>query len=282
MHHLQIGERPAEQFSAFRARDGFIERAAGETERRGADGRAENIERRHGDLEAVARRADHGGGRHGDALELQPRQRMRRDDVDPLGDGKARQFSGQQKSGEALGAGAFAGAREHHVEVGDAAVGNPGLLAVEHIAVAVALGGQRDIGDVGAGLLLGQREGCDGAAAARAFEPVALLGVAEQADRPGAEALHGEGEIGQAVVPRQRLADQAERAHVERCRRVGIGRGMREPAVAAELLHQLAAGGVDVAVIRRQVRRAPLLEAGGQRAMAVGEERPAEKALVRH
>ena len=86
----------------------------------------------------------------------------------------------------------------------------------------------------------------------------------------GAEALHGEGEIGQAVVARQRLADEAERAHVERRRRVGIGRSVCEPAVAAELLHQVAAGGVDVAVIGRQVRRAPVLEASGQRAMAVG------------
>ncbi len=44
------------------------------------------------------------------------------------------------------------------------------------------------------------------------------------------------------------------------CRRVGIGRGVREPAVAAELLHELAAGGIDVAVIDRQVRRAPALD----------------------
>ncbi len=131
-------------------------------------------------------------------------------------------------------------------------------------------------------MLLGQREGCDRAATARAFEPFALLGIAEQADRPGAEALHGEGEIGQAVVPRQRFADQAERAHIERCRGVGIGRGVREPAVAAELLHQIAAGRIDVAMIRRQIGRAPLLDASGQRAMAVVEERPAEKALVRH
>ena len=282
MHHLQVGERPAEQFSAFRARDGFIERAAGETERGGADGRAENIERRHGDLETFAGRTDHGGGRHGDALEFQARQRMRRDHIDALGDGKARQFSGHQKRGEALGAGAFAGAREHHVEIGDAAVGDPGLLAVEHKAVAVALGGHRDIGDVGAGFLLGQREGGDGAAAARALEPVALLGVAEQADRPGAEALHGEGEIGKPIVARQRFADEAERAHVERGRRVGIGRGVREPAVAAELLHEIAAGRIDVAVIGRQVGRAPPLDAFGQRAMAIGEERPAEETLVRH
>ena len=98
----------------------------------------------------------------------------------------------------------------------------------------------------------------------------------------GAEALHGEGEIGEAVVARQRLADQAERAHVERCRRIRIDRGVREPAVAAELLHEIAAGGVDIAVIDRQVGRAPALDAFRERAMAVVEERPAEESLVRH
>ena len=110
----------------------------------------------------------------------------------------------------------------------------------------------------------------------------ALFGIAEQADRPGAEALHGEGEIGKPVVPRQRFANQAERAHVERRGRVGIGRGVRQPAIAAEPGHQIAAGGVDVAVVDRQVRRAPALDRFRQRAVAVGEERPGEEGLVRH
>ena len=49
---------------------------------------------------------------------------------------------------------------------------------------------------------------------------------AEQADRAGAEPLHGEGEVGEPVMPRQRLARDAERAHVERrgvCRIDAVG-----------------------------------------------------------
>ena len=47
-------------------------------------------------------------------------------------------------------------------------------------------------------------------------------------------------------------------------------------------LREVTSGYGDVAVIRRQVGRAPLLNTFGQRAMAVGEERPAEKSPVRH
>ena len=130
--------------------------------------------------------------------------------------------------------------------------------------------------------MLGQREGGDRLAGARALEPAALLGAAEQADRAGAEPLHGEGEIGEAVVARQRLAHEAERAHIERGGRVGIGRGVREPAVAAEASDKIAAGGIDVAMIDRQIGRAPALDRLRQRAMAVGEERPGEEGLVRH
>ena len=75
-------------------------------------------------------------------------------------------------------------------------------------------------------------------------------GVPNRLIAPGAEPLHGEGEVGQPVVPRQRLAGEAERAHVERR---GIGRVDRrrlQPAVAPEHRHQLAAGRVDV-VMRR-------------------------------
>ena len=260
LHHLQIGERAAEQLARLRPRDRLVERAAGEAERGGADRGAEDVERRHGDLEAFARRADHGGRRDRDALEFQPRQRMRRDHLDVFGDRKAGQILRQQKCREALGAGAFAGAREHDVEIGDAAVRNPGLLAVEHVAVAVALGRHRDIGDVGAGLLLGQREGRDASPARVRLSHCRCAALPNRLIGPGAEALHGEGEIGEAVVPRQRLADEAERAHVERGGRVGIGRRVREPAVAAEACDEIAAGRADIAVIDRQVRRAPALD----------------------
>ena len=59
----------------------------------------------------------------------------------------------------------LAGAREHDVEVGDAAVGDPGLLAVEHVGVAVLARGARHRRDVGAGVRLGQRERRDRLAA---------------------------------------------------------------------------------------------------------------------
>jgi len=57
---------------------------------------------------------------------------------------------------------------------------------------------------------------------------------------------------------------------------------MAEPAVAAEFSHEIATGGVDVAVIGRQVGRGPRLDCCRQRAMAVAEERPVEESLVRH
>ena len=65
------------------------------------------------------------------------------------------------------------------------------------------LGGELDIGDVGAGFRFGQGERSDHGTGARSPEPVALLLIAEQADRAGTKALHGESEIAERVVPRQ-------------------------------------------------------------------------------
>jgi hypothetical protein len=57
---------------------------------------------------------------------------------------------------------------------------------------------------------------------------------------------------------------------------------MLEPAVAAKLYNELPAGGVDIAVIDRQVRHAPALDRVGERAVVLVEERPAEEAPIRH
>ena len=62
LHHLQFAERCAEQIAVRGALERFIERAAGETKRCSANRGAEHIERRHGDLEAVAGLADQGIG----------------------------------------------------------------------------------------------------------------------------------------------------------------------------------------------------------------------------
>src|SRR5262249_20750767 len=50
----------------------------------------------------------------------------------------------------------------------------------------------------------------------------------------------------------------------------------------AELLHQRAAGGVDVVMVDGEVRRAPGVEASGEVAVAVVEEGPGEEGVVRH
>ena len=62
----------------------------------------------------------------------------------------------------------------------------------------------------------------------------------------------------------------------------GSGAVCGKETVAAELSHELAAGRIDVAVRDRQIGRAPALDRLRQRAMAIGEERPAEEARVRH
>jgi hypothetical protein len=74
---------------------------------------------------------------------------------------------------------------------------------------------------------------------------------AEQADGARSERLHGEGEIGEPIMARERFAHDAERAHVKRDRRIGVDGGMHEPTVAAELPHKFAARRIDIAVVDR-------------------------------
>ena len=59
------------------------------------------------------------------------RQRMRRDHLDALGDGQARRAGVDHEGREAARARRLAGAREDDVMIGDAAVRDPGLCAVE-------------------------------------------------------------------------------------------------------------------------------------------------------
>src|SRR2546430_1980470 len=66
----------------------------------------------------------------------------------------------------------------------------------------------------------------------------------EQGDGAGAEPLHGEGEVGDAGVACQRLADEGEGAHVEAA--VAVGDAVAQPACLAEVPNQPAAGGIDV------------------------------------
>ncbi len=55
LHELELGERCAEELAVGGASERLVERPAGKAERRGADGGAEHVERRHRHLEAARR-----------------------------------------------------------------------------------------------------------------------------------------------------------------------------------------------------------------------------------
>ena len=64
----------------------FVERAPSKAERGRADGHAEQVERLHADAEALARFADDRVGGNADIVVGEARERVGRNDLDPLGD----------------------------------------------------------------------------------------------------------------------------------------------------------------------------------------------------
>ena len=84
----------------------FVKRSPGEAERRGGDGGAEDVERAHGDLEALSRTAEPPVRRQMAAFETQRGQWMRGHDVNPFGDRETRVVREDQESREAAAAGA--------------------------------------------------------------------------------------------------------------------------------------------------------------------------------
>src|SRR5437667_278450 len=107
-------------------------------------------------------------------------------------------------------------------------------------------GGERR--DVRTRVGLGQRESCD-RLASRGPPDVATLLLLGAGERHGtaAQSLHGEGEIGEAGVEGEHLAQHRQRAYVEA--RI-FGRAVREEPRRAQILHQTAADGIRVFVVR--------------------------------
>ena len=107
---------------------------------------------------------------------------------------------------------------------------------------------------------------------------------ANEADGARTQTLHGKSEIGQTVVKRQRLAQQAKLAGVDRIGRRAVSLacdGMLEPAAAAEQAHQANTFGVHritafVMVRVSQVLAAPNVQLRFEFAVAVVKERPVQ------
>ena len=89
LDELQIGERGAEELTVRGMSAGERERVTGKSECCRPDGRAEDIKRRHGDLEALSLPSNERIRRHAARGEGEPRQRMRRDNLYALGDREA-------------------------------------------------------------------------------------------------------------------------------------------------------------------------------------------------
>ena len=212
---------------------------------------------------------------------------MRRDHLDALGDLEPGQARVDDEGRDAARSRRFTRACEQHVEVRDAAVADPGLLAVQHIGIAVITRAARQRGDIRPGLGFGQRK-CRDRRTARDLRQVArALGRgAVQRDRPRAQALHREREVRETMVVRERLAQQADRPRVDDLGRAAVcaaGDGMAQPVGLAELAHERAALRVDVvaAVAVREVLQRPIVQRRREFAVVRVEERPGQMS-VRH
>jgi hypothetical protein len=135
---------------------------------------AEDVQRAHRELEALAGAPSIAPGTG--SRETQARQRVRRDHLEPFGDAKPGVSGCTTKALMPRVPGASPGAREHAIHVGDAAVADPGLLAVQHVVVAVDARPQAIAADVGAGLGFGERKGGDPFATRHARQHLAPAG----------------------------------------------------------------------------------------------------------
>ena len=176
---------------------------------------------------------------------------MRGDHIDALGYGKAGIVGKDDEGGNAARAGRLAGAGKDGVDVGDTAIGNPGLFAVENVSVALGAGGAGHGRDIRAGFLFRQREGGE-PLPARHLEQHGVLQFrrAGEADGAGAQSLHGEGEIGEAVMPGERFASKADAAGIDGAA-AGIPGRCGQQAGFPEQRNQLAAGGIRIGMIDR-------------------------------
>ncbi len=191
---LEREDRPAELLPRHRVFERVVERSLGQA--RGARGDAEpaGIQRRQGDREAVALCADQPVSGDTRAVEVHRRGRARPHAHLVLGRGRGETGSvaRYQEAGDAVRL-VRLGAGHHAVEVGDAGVRDPCLVAVQLVAVGLAhgVGGQRR--GVRAGLRFGQAVGTEALTGEQLRQqPGALLVRAEGRRRVAGERVHAD------------------------------------------------------------------------------------------
>jgi hypothetical protein len=168
LRELEVRKGPVEHPAGRGSVERLVEGPAREPERSRRHRRAEHVERAHRNLEALAAGADALRERNAAAVEAKARQWVWRDDLDPFGNLEAGRAGIDDEGRDAACSRCFAGACEDDVEVGNATVGDPGLVAVEHRLVAIDAGAAAHRHHVGTGVGLGQGEAGDGLAGGNA------------------------------------------------------------------------------------------------------------------
>ena len=255
LHHLQLCQRRAADLAALNARQGLVQRAAGKPKRRGPHGGTEHVQHRHRDLEPVAGFADQRRFRQGDVVEPQMRQRVGGDDLDPLHNLQPRQIGGHQKGRKTPRTGGLAGAGKDHINIGDPAIGDIGLFAVQQIPALHGCGGGGCSGNIRPRPRFCQCKGGQGRAGSGFSQPLALRIRAKQRHGTHPQPLHRKGEVSQSVVPGKGFPDQAQAAHIQLF--TGPRAGMLQPAAVAQQAHKADGCGIDIRVIHRQMRLTP-------------------------
>ncbi len=178
-------------------------------------------------------------------------------------------------------------AGEHYVEVGDSRIGDPGLFALQHVSPPLPVGGRAHRAHIRAGSGFGQGKGGD------RFTPPdrrqhtrPLRGAAKQGNRRRSQALHGEREVGQSVMPGQSLPRHTEGAHVVSIRFVlPVACDERKPPALGQSPDDGAAGPIQVSrplPDRFDARSRPRIELQRKAAVPILQKRPVEKGLVGH
>jgi hypothetical protein len=282
----------------------LIECALRETERGAGDRRAKYIERAHRQLETLSFGAQAMRQRNAAAREGQRSQRMGCDHIDTaldlepwsacIDDERADSPSGHRTVGSIF---LRVRPREDAIEVGDPAVGYPGLFAVQHIRVAVEPGAALNGGGIGPrfGFRKGEGGDCFSSCDARQISPPEFRRTCE-GDCAAAQTLHCEDKIREAVVPREGLSDQRQRTNVELrggrrqlrgCALGGVRHRVSRPAGQPKLAHERAAGSINrgsVFRVRavRNVRYGPGVQALRKLTMSGLEERPIKEIANAH
>ena len=272
---LKVGQGLPKHASVLRILGGFVQGPARHAQRRSRHRCAKNIQGAHGQFETTMRVAQLGLRADMAVGEGEGRQGVWRHHMQVGRAVQARVVRIHDEGCDAARTGFWVGFGKHHIKVGDAAVADPGLLALEHMACGAGLGAGQHARHIRPGIGFAQCKGSDLLALCDSRQVLGLLcGRARQRDGTAAQALHGKSEIGQGGMPGQGLAQDHQGARIQ----LGQGTALRsghtvaQPTALAQALHPFATG-LAVIVFVHRLAWAPSVQALRQRLVLRPKER---------